>query len=81
MRVVCNKKTTSTGNTDSQLTDDSHFDSIYYPDLDSEMDSKLETTADITDLLPTEQMTKYLVFENQLNKLFKFSPDCYHTKY
>lgn len=52
------KKTSSTGITDSQLTDDSHFDSIYYPDLDSEMDSELETKADTTDLLPTEQMTK-----------------------
>jgi len=28
------------------------------------------------DLMPLEQMTKYLVFENQLNKLFKFCPDC-----
>ena len=72
----CSQKTISSDNTDSQITDDSHYDRTYNPDLDSDMDCDFDTIIDPTEVQPVEQMTKYLVFDNQLNKLFKFCPDC-----
>jgi len=70
---------TASSFTDSQMTDDTHCDRTYQPELDSDVDcDDNDDISNLTgqDLMPVEQITKYLVFENQINKLFKFCPDC-----
>ena len=63
---------TASSCTDSQMTDDTHCDRTYQPELESDVDSDNMTGQD----LPVEQTTKYMVFENQIDRLFKFCPDC-----
>jgi hypothetical protein len=67
---------TASSHTDSQMTDDSHCDRTYQPELDSDLDSSDNDDMTGQDLIPVEETAKYLVFENQINKLFKFCPDC-----
>jgi hypothetical protein len=75
--IVSSQCTASTETNDSQLTDDSHYDKSYDPTRDSDIsDMDCDDNNDQTDEQPVEEITKYLIFDNQLNKLFKFCPDC-----
>jgi hypothetical protein len=63
--------------TNSQLTADSQTsDRTYNPDNDKDMDTDCDNMTEQTDNQPVEAMAKYLVFEEQLDRLFKFCPDC-----
>src|SRR5664279_839269 len=58
-----------------RVTVDSHNTDITYdPDFDSDMDS--DNIIEQTDIQQVELIAKYLVFENQIDKLFTFCPDC-----
>ena len=74
--IVSSQCTASTETNDSQLTDDSHYDKSYDPTRDSDIsDMDCDDTNNQTDEQPVEDITKYLIFDNQLNKLLKFCPN------
>jgi len=64
--------TASSQETDSQLTN--HSDKTYNPDTDSDVEADGKNN-NLTEQ-PVELMTKYLVFESELEKLFIYCSSC-----
>ena len=49
-------------------------DEDYVPDSDMELESELED--EVEDLMHSDEDTKYLVFDQQLQQLFKHCQEC-----